>query len=105
MVAQAFLPVRTGKNACATKNPAPAPSRVKRVAPFAPRGQTPHSDSFQIKQQHCEVGGGDAADAARLTYAGGANAVQLFARLDAQLRYRSKVECRRNPLVFQALEA
>lgn len=33
---------------------------------LSPAGEMPNSDSIQIKQQHCEVCRGDAADAARL---------------------------------------
>ena len=54
---------------CGSSPPHP-PRRGYSGYPAFPRGQTPHSDSFQIKQQHCEVRRGDAADAARLAEAG-----------------------------------
>src|SRR5262249_33180768 len=47
-----------------------------------------HTRSAQIKQQHCQVGRGDAADATRLPDAGGANPAQLLPGFGAQLRHR-----------------
>lgn len=46
--------------------PQPIP-RALPVTRLLPNGQAAHNHSFQIKQQHCEVCGGDAADTARLT--------------------------------------
>ena len=82
-----------------------APTRVVPLTWLPPCGQTPHSDSFQIKQQHCEIRRGDAADAARLAYARGPNPMQLLARFQAKLPDALEVEIARNPLVFEPLEA
>ena len=68
------------------------PGGVAPATRFSPAGASPHSDSFQIKQQHCEVRRGDAADAARLPQTGRPDPVQLLARLVSKLRNGRVVE-------------
>ena len=69
-------------------SPISRPGGVTPATRLSPAGESPHSDSFQIKQQHCEVRRGDAADAARLAQTCRPNPRQLLARLESQLRNR-----------------
>jgi len=68
------------------------PMGLLRVTGFPPTGGAPHTDSFQIKQQHCEVCRRDATDATRLSETGRPDAGQFFPCLHAKLGHRRVIE-------------
>ena len=61
-----------------------------------PSTKAAHNRLAQVKQQHCQIGRGDATHAARLPDVGRSNPRQLLTGFTPQLRNRGVVEVRRN---------
>src|SRR5438105_2273755 len=109
-------PLQTGRFTIASQKSASLSNTIAEVATkiIWKRKKRASSSSFflmdrrrrlQIYQQHGQIGRANAADAARLAQAGGANPAQLLARLETQLRHGSIVEAGRNRLRFLPLKA
>ena len=85
-----------GRRDVGCRHRAPVPTRrgYSGYPAFPNAGGSPHNDSFQIKQQHCEVRRGDAADAACLAEAGRAEPASASPAPRPELRHRGVVEVR-----------